>query len=244
MKIDKETLIGEIVSEDYRLASYFKEQKIDFCCNGNRSIETVCELNNISMEKMLNEIESAMQISLKENNYSAWDIGFLSEYIYQNHHTYVEEKIIEIKPYLDKICEVHGAAHPELFEIKELFIASANELTMHMKKEELMLFPYFKKLAKADKEGSAANSRQFDTLESPISQMHKEHDNEGERFRKIEALTNNYTPPANACSTYRVSFSLLKAFQDDLHKHIHLENNILFKKAIELEQKIKIKTKA
>ncbi len=239
MKINNDTLVGDIVSENYRLASYFKKQKIDFCCNGNRSLETVCTKKNIPVETMLEEIKAIVETEKKEHNYQSWDIGFLTDYIYQNHHSYVEEKITEIKPYLNKICSVHGQEHPELFEIKELFEASANDLTLHMKKEELILFPYFKKLVQAEKEGTALVARQFDTVESPIAQMHLDHNDEGERFRKIEELTNNYTPPADACNTYRVSFSLLKEFQDDLHKHIHLENNILFKKAIELEQKLK-----
>ena len=171
-------------------------------------------------------------------DFQSWDIGFLSDYIYHNHHTYVEKTIPELKQYLHKISRVHGENHPELIEVYELFCESADDLTLHMKKEELILFPYFKQLAKAEKDGSRVMATQFKTVESPISMMHQEHDNEGSRFRKIAELTNDYTPPADACMTYRVAFSMLQEFEADLHKHIHLENNILFKRAIKLENNL------
>lgn len=239
MELNNETLVGDLVSENYRLASYFTEQKIDFCCNGNRSLETVCSQKKLPLDGMLSEITTLLETKPNEPNYQLWDIGFLSDFIYQNHHSYVEQKITEIKPFLDKICKVHGSEHPELLEIKSLFEASAGELTAHMKKEELILFPYFKSLVVAEQNGTPPASRQFNSVESPIAKMHEDHNNEGERFREIEKLTNDYTPPSDACGTYRVTFSLLKEFQEDLHKHIHLENNILFKKAIALEQKLK-----
>ena len=144
--------------------------------------------------------------------------------------------IPEIKLYLNKICKVHGEKHPELLEIQKLFNESAGDLTKHMKKEELILFPFIKKIATAKKEQTELAKPPFGSIENPINMMHHEHDDEGERFRKIAALSNNYTPPNDACNSYKVAFSLLKDFEEDLHKHIHLENNILFKRAIETEQ--------
>lgn len=139
---------------------------------------------------------------------------------------------------MGKICNAHGTSHPELFEIDSLFKESANDLILHMKKEELILFPYFKKLAAATRNKEAIFSPQFGSVKSPIAMMHEEHDNEGVRFRKIAALSHNYTVPKDGCNTYKVAYALLKEFEDDLHKHIHLENNILFKKGIELEQNL------
>ncbi|MFN8237520.1 MAG: hemerythrin domain-containing protein, partial [Chitinophagales bacterium] len=115
---------------------------------------------------------------------------------------------------------------------------TAGELTAHMKKEELMLFPFIRKMAKAQTTKEKVSTPMFGTVQNPIAMMHQDHDTEGERFRKIAALTQNYTPPADACNTYRVTFALLKEFEEDLHLHIHLENNILFPKAIELEKSI------
>ena len=143
-----------------------------------------------------------------------------------------------IKQYLNKISSVHGKNHPELLEIEDLFNASAGELAMHMKKEELMLFPFVRKMVNSQSEDIKAHPPHFGTVSNPVQAMMHEHDTEGERFRQISKLSNQYTPPADACNTYKVAFSLLKEFEDDLHLHIHLENNILFPKAVALEKKL------
>ncbi|MCT4699912.1 iron-sulfur cluster repair di-iron protein [Tenacibaculum haliotis] len=236
MDINNQTLVSNIVAKNYKAANIFKSYGIDFCCNGNRSIETVCDVNNVNKNTLIKQIVNCFKTETDTNDYKSWDIDFLSDYIYNKHHKYIENKTPEIKQYLDKLCSVHGEKHPELFEINTLFSESANDLTIHMKKEELILFPYFKKLALASRNSSTISSTQFDSVKSPIKMMHKEHDNEGLRFRKIAALSTNYTPPKDGCSTYKVTFSLLQEFEEDLHKHIHLENNILFKKGIDLEQ--------
>jgi regulator of cell morphogenesis and NO signaling len=132
---------------------------------------------------------------------------------------------------------VHGAAHPELFEIKNLFKRTADELTQHMKKEELILFPYIKKMVEADRTKSALSAPGFGSVANPIAMMMEEHENEGNRFEKIVAISNNYMPPADGCNTYKVTFQMLQEFESDLHTHIHLENNILFPKAIFLQEK-------
>ncbi|TPN87215.1 iron-sulfur cluster repair di-iron protein [Aquimarina algicola] len=239
MKICKETLVSDIVAEDYKYATIFKNHQIDFCCNGNRTIAEVCQNNDLIIEQLIEELNIDTELKKDVNDYQSWDIGFLSDYIYNNHHKYVENKIPEIKQYLDKLCKVHGQNHPELFKIRELFTDSADELTKHMKKEELILFPYFKKLVKAKKGNKVDVSISFNSVENPIAMMHEEHDNEGHRFRIISSISNNYTPPEDACTTYKVAFSMLQEFEEDLHKHIHLENNILFRKAIETENSLK-----
>lgn len=237
MTIDKDTLVSEIVADNYKAASVFKSHKIDFCCNGNRPLENVCK-GNLTVDQLIDEILETQKQKSELPDYTTWDIGFLSDYIYHNHHTYVEKTIPELKQYLHKLSRVHGPNHPELIEVYNLFCESADDLTLHMKKEELILFPYFKQLAKAEKEGGKVMTTQFQSVESPISMMHQEHDNEGARFRKIAELTDDYTPPADACMTYRVAFLMLKEFEEDLHKHIHLENNILFKQAIKVENNL------
>lgn len=237
MSITEKSIIGELVVQDYRTASVFKNHGIDFCCNGNRTIEEACDKKKADTAKLIEELEQAI---VSENNsstdYSSWPLDLLADYVEKKHHRYVETKIQEIKPFLNKVVKVHGAQHPELAEIEELFNASAGELTMHMKKEELVLFPFIRKMAEAKANGQSIPTPHFGTVQNPINMMHHEHDAEGERFRKISELTNNYTPPTDACNTYRVTFSLLKEFEEDLHLHIHLENNILFPKAIQMEQ--------
>lgn len=137
---------------------------------------------------------------------------------------------------MDKLCKFHGNHNPELFEIKEQFNALAGELAVHMKKEELILFPYIRKMVVSKNNHEEMWHPGFGTVQNPIQTMMHEHDIEGERFGKISELSSNYNPPSHVCNTYKVTYSLLKEFEDDLHLHIHLENNILFPKAIELEK--------
>ena len=238
MNINNETLVSYIVADNYKTAEIFKAYGIDFCCNGNRTIEKVCETNNVDIEILIDKIAEAYKEESIPEEYQSWDIDFLSDYIYNKHHKYIENKVPEIKEYLIKLCQVHGTFHPELLEIFNLFSASSEDLIVHMKKEELILFPYFKKLAEANRNKSLLSNNGVKSIKNPITMMHQDHDNEGKRFRYISELSNGYSPPIDACNTYKVTYSLLQEFEDDLHKHIHLENNILFKKAIELEQKL------
>ncbi|MDY0343503.1 MAG: iron-sulfur cluster repair di-iron protein [Lentimicrobium sp.] len=237
MNIQKDQIIGELVAQDYRASSVFKKYGIDFCCQGNTTIGDACQKKDIDTELVLNDLEAISQSNNAGTiDFKSWPLDLLADYIEKKHHRYVEEKSLEIKPYLDKICQVHGSRHPELYEINELFTASVGELAKHMKKEELVLFPFVRKMVKARQNGSSVDAPHFGTIQNPIQTMMAEHDNEGERFRKIESLSKDYTPPEDACNTYRVTLSLLKEFEDDLHLHIHLENNILFPKAAEMEK--------
>lgn len=229
--------IGQFVAEDYRTAAVFSKYKIDFCCNGNRTIEQACNKKGIESDVLMDEINNILNSQQGETiDYKSWPLDLLIDYIEKKHHRYVEEKIPVLSQFLDKLCRVHGERHPELLKINELFTASAGELASHMKKEELILFPFVKQLVKAKLNCGTVRSPQFGTVENPIAMMKHEHDNEGERFRQIAKLTDSYNPPADACNTYRVTFAMLKEFEKDLHLHIHLENNILFPEAIKLEK--------
>ncbi len=229
--------IGLFVAEDYRTAAVFSKYKIDFCCNGNRTIEEACNKKGIDSNILMNEIDAILNSNRGETiDYKSWPLDLLIDYIEKKHHRYVEEKIPVLRQFLDKLCRVHGEHHPELLKINELFTASAGELASHMKKEELVLFPFVKQLVKAKLNSEAVRVPQFGTVENPIAMMKHEHDNEGERFRQIAELTSNYNPPADACNTYTVTFAMLDEFEKDLHLHIHLENNILFPEAIKLEK--------
>ena len=235
MNIQENQNIGELVALDYRAASIFKQHNIDFCCQGNRSIQEACTKQNIDYEIVVNDLEKVLQAKSSESlDYTSWPLDLLVDYIEKKHHRFVTEKTAEIIPYLDKICEVHGNEHPELFEIKTQFNASAEELKSHMKKEEMILFPFVRQMINAPKDSLATSP--FGSIQNPINMMMHEHSTEGERFRKIVELSNNYTAPKDACNTYKITFALLKEFEEDLHLHIHLENNILFPKAVELEK--------
>lgn len=239
MEINQDHIIGELVAQDYRTASVFKKYGIDFCCQGNRTIQDACVKKNIDTKLVLSDLSGVVQEqSHAATDYKSWPLDLLADYIEKRHHRYVEQKTLEIKPYLDKICKVHGEHHPELFEIQQHFNATAGELAAHMKKEEFILFPFVRKMAKAKQEGLEIGTPHFGKVENPIQMMMDEHSAEGDRFSKIERLSNNYTPPQDACNTYRVTYALLKEFEQDLHLHIHLENNILFPKSIELEKEL------
>lgn len=237
MNITDQNIIGEVVAQDYRTASVFKNYGIDFCCNGNRTIKDACESENVAINKLLEDL----QLKLQENtnatvNYNSWPLDLMADYVEKKHHRYVEEKIQEITTFLNKIVRVHGERHPELIEIEKLFQETTGELTAHMKKEELILFPFIRNLVKAQNNKETIVPPAFGSVQNPVAMMMQDHDNEGIRFRKIASLSQNYTPPSDACNTYRVTYAMLKEFEEDLHLHIHLENNILFPKAIELEK--------
>lgn len=236
MEITDQTTIGEIVAQDFRTAALFSKYKIDFCCKGNRTVEEVCSKKNIAPNDLLNQLTAILKGTQTFSiDYRQWPLDLLIDYIEKIHHRYVEEKIPLLSQFLNKLCNVHGQKHPELLEINSLFQESAGELSRHLKKEELILFPFIKQMVKAQRENQPYKKPHFDHVTNPINMMKQEHDTEGERFVKIAELTDNYTPPSDACTTYKVTFAMLHDFENDLHKHIHLENNILFPKAIALE---------
>lgn len=233
--------IGEIVAENYRAAQIFKNHKIDFCCKGNRTIQEVAEKNKLDAAMLLKEIESVQNLASDDGiDFQSWALDLLADYVEKKHHRYVEQQTPILQQYLAKLCRVHGDRHPELYEITEHFNASAEDLGMHMKKEEAILFPTVRQMVEAKQTGSQMEKPHFGTIQNPIQMMMAEHETEGDRFRLIDALTDNYTPPADACNTYRVTFSLLQEFEDDLHRHIHLENNILFPKAEAMEKEMNL----
>lgn len=241
MNISKESIIGSIVAEDYRTATVFEQTGIDFCCNGNRTIGVVCDEQHIVADELVSRLQELMTTPPGKgdavSDYKSWPLDLLADFIEKKHHRYVVSQIPVIQSFLEKIVGVHGNKHPELAEIQRHFDACAKELTVHMKKEELMLFPLIRKIVKTKQEGSEEGVvTSFGRLQNPIRIMMQEHDTEGERFRRIRELSNQYTVPEDGCNTYRAAYATLREFENDLHLHIHLENNILFPKSIELEQ--------
>ena len=229
--------VGDYVAQDFRTAALFSKYKIDFCCKGNKTLQDVCELKKLNINQIENEIQSILDLNTTtEIDFKSFSPNLLIDYIIETHHEYIEEKTPILQMYLDKLCKVHGDRHPELFEINNLFKISASELLYHLKKEENILFPFIKTMQNALKTNEIIEQPHFGTVENPIAMLKEDHENEGNLFVKIAELTNDYTPPADACETYKVTFAMLKEYEQDLHKHIHLENNILFKKAITLEE--------
>jgi regulator of cell morphogenesis and NO signaling len=241
MNITAERTIGSIVAEDHRAASVLTAHGIDFCCKGGRTIAEVCRNNNIDTEELANEILTVLSRDASVGDaYMNWTMTKLTGHIEQVHHRFVEAQTAVLKIYLDKLCKVHGEHHPELFEIAREFEECAEAMAVHMKKEELILFPFVRRMEKAWQEGVALPPAQFGTVANPVEMMKEDHDAEGERFRRIDALSKGYQNPPDGCATYSTAMNMLREFEQDLHMHIHLENNILFPKALDLETRMKM----
>ena len=227
------------MAENYKTAAIFKRYRIDFCCNGNRTIADATKSKEIDEEKLLSELNEVMAEKVQgEIDFKAFPIDLLADYVEKTHHRYIEQRIPEITPFLSKVARVHGANHPELLEVEQLFTETAQDLAAHVKKEELMLFPYIRQMVKSNMGDKKRPKTALGSATEYIEQMEEEHDAEGERFRRISELTDNYTPPADACRTYMVTFDMLREFEEDLHRHIHIENNILFPKSMEMEREL------
>jgi regulator of cell morphogenesis and NO signaling len=224
--------IGKIVARDYRKAVVFKSFGLDFCCGGAIKVETAAEENNLDIAEIISALEEIDERFEPTENYNEWPLSALIDHIVSKHHNYVRTTIEQLTPMLTKVEMVHGTWRPELSEVKSSFLTLADELLQHMQKEEMILFPAIKKLALGSNDSSASP---FGSVSNPINMMEHEHDIAGDLMKKINSLTDNYTIPKGACATFTVVYKTLKEFEDDLFTHIHLENNILFPKAIELE---------
>src|SRR5687768_4625721 len=205
----------------------FTKYNIDYCCGGHRSIEDACSRLGLDPDKIKAEIvQSPGTETSKAFRPENWSSTFLAEYIVQNHHVYVKKSIPEIQAFLDKVCDAHGDDCLELLLIRENFSDLAEELTSHMEKEERVLFPAIKRLeAQNDVDHPLVS-----TLQIPVGAMEHEHVIAGDLVKQIRAASNNYTPPDFACPTFRITYKRLQEFDNDLMRHIHLENNILFER--------------
>jgi len=223
------TAIGEIVALDFRAATLFKEVDIDFCCGGKMSLEEACKQKGLNPDTLIEKIVNLGKIPDQSGkNYSDWELGFLMDYIVNNHHIYVKRTLPELEFYTNKIAPVHGDIHPELVEVAQIFAQIKIELSQHLAKEEEVLFPAIRSaLIDGSKESKAI-------ISSEILRMGSEHEFAGGAMDQINQLTNGYSLPEGACQTYSVCFQMLSQFEDDLHTHVHLENNILFNKALQL----------
>lgn len=236
---EKEATIGELVSKDFRKAEVFKKFGLDFCCGGKKTLTKACKEKGLDVVQIEKELKMVDEISSSPSqDYNTWDLDFLSDYILNTHHKYVTQAIPVIFEYTQKVARVHGDRHPEAVAIANDFLKVADELNRHMMKEEHVLFPYIKQLAVAKNEETKMPPPSFGTIQNPIKMMEMEHEQVGDIMSNIHKLTNGYTAPSDACTTFRLSYAKLKEFEEDLHRHIHLENNILFPKAIELEKEM------
>lgn len=231
-----EPTIGELVAKDFRKAEIFKKYNLDFCCGGKKTVTQACndkKVDYMAIEKELSALDAIQATPVEK--FDEWNLDFLADYILNTHHEYVKKAIPLLLEYTHKVAKVHGNSHPEVKVIAQKFDEAAEELSGHMCKEEQILFPYIKQLFLAKSNKLQTPYTAFGTIKNPIHMMEHEHDVVGDIFKEIRELSNNYMPPEDSCATYKVSYLKLKEFEEDLHQHIHLENNILFPKSILLE---------
>lgn len=227
--------IGDFVAEDYRTAKVFEKYGIDFCCGGKVALSETCREKGVDPAAIIREIEAVKNEPLERSqNYASWGLPFLSDYIINTHHSYLNENTSQIAVYARKIAEVHGAHHPEVIEIARIFDKIAIEMAAHLREEEEILFPAIKRIDAAKKSGVLPETGDLETIRAVLDKLNKEHDAIGDAVHTIRDLSKGYAIPDDVCNTFVVTYRKLKEFEDDLHKHVHLENNILFPKAARL----------
>lgn len=227
--------IGEIVAADFRTAAIFEYHGIDFCCGGKAALAATCAEKGLDLDAITRELESVQSKSAEPSqNYSAWTLPFLADFIVNTHHVYLKENDPQIAAYARKIAEVHGALHPEVIRIATIFEKIATDMVDHLKEEEEVFFPALKRVDAARIADDEPDVQDRETIRASLVRLHREHDEIGDAVHEIRHLSKEYSIPDEVCNTFMVTYQKLKEFEKDLHKHVHLENNILFPKAAEL----------
>ncbi len=233
MPITTAKTVRELAVEVPNATRVFEKLGIDYCCGGHRSLEEACASANVAIDDVLRALEQSIDASARVDtrDWNTAPLGELVDHIVDKHHTYVKAEVPRVEALIAKVVGVHGKNHPELQQVQAAFSELASELAGHLMKEEQILFPYVKQMAS----GAGCGPSCFGTVQNPIRVMMLEHDNAGEKLREIRQATNNYTLPQDACLSYGTLFAALVEFEQDLHQHIHLENNILFPRAVRME---------
>ena len=225
--------LAQIVNENHKTAYVFEKYHLDFCCKGKRLLQQACEEIKVPVEQVIAELENVTSDSKISVDFDKMSLTQLANYIVLTHHDYIKRELPLIYSYLQKVASKHGDRHPELLAVFNAFVELQEDLIQHMEKEEIILFPRIMMVELYSHDNSEVQiNRSY--VESPITVMEQEHENAGELLAQMRELTNNYSLPADACTTYRLTFAALQAFEMDMHQHIHLENNILFPKTIKL----------
>ena len=231
----KTKTLAQIVNADHRAAAVFEKYHLDFCCKGKRSLQDACAENDLEVDTILADLStnSGIGIATPSTDFNQFRLSQLADYIVATHHAYLKKEMPALDMYLKKVASKHGDRHPEMVKTAALFAAVKEEMEQHMEKEEVVLFPRIKEIEKHVAEGNPLHLN-IAYVKSPVSMMEHEHDHAGNAMEEIRNLTNNYAPPADACTTFKLCLASLRTFEFDLHQHVHLENNILFPKALKL----------
>ncbi len=238
MSVTAEKTVRELALENPAATRVFEKLGIDYCCGGNRSLEESCRAANLPVDRVLNALEMADQTrraSQPVRDWQAEPLADLIAHIVGTHHKYTREEIARLGPLFEKVCTVHGKNHPELLDMRTNFAGLAQELTMHMMKEEMVLFPYIVRMEEAVIQHEPVLPPPFGRVQDPVAMMEREHEAAGQTLRAMREASRGYAAPDDACVSYQTLYKALAEFEADLHQHIHLENNILFPRAIAME---------
>jgi regulator of cell morphogenesis and NO signaling len=237
--ISSTTKVRDVALELPQSTRLFEKFKIDYCCGGDQLLATACASAGVDVQNVLELIEQVQQMPAPGNTTVNWQEASATElvmHIVDKHHVFTKSEMARLEPLADKVVGAHGANHSELLALRDLMRQLFEDLRPHMFKEEQILFPFIIALDKARQENRRAPFAPFGTVNNPIRMMLMEHDTAGDLLREMRKLSSDYTVPADACISFRTFYDALEAFERDLHQHIHLENNLLFPKAIELEE--------
>jgi regulator of cell morphogenesis and NO signaling len=224
--------VGDIVAADYRTAAVFEKHGIDFCCGGAVTLAAACAARAIDPSVLARELEAAVRTPARQDaDYGTWTLTRLIDHIKAIHHIYVKANAAQTAAYARKIADVHGDRHPELAEIAAAFGQLATELMAHLEQEEAVVFPAIKRAEAAGRTGSCPGAADAEMIAGGIEVLVREHEQAGATLRRIRDLAMGFGLPPDACATYSLTYERLQAFEADLHKHVHLENNILFPRA-------------
>lgn len=239
MTVTAERTVRELALQNVAATRVFEKLGIDYCCGGNRSLEDACRASNLSVDQVIDSLEMAEETARaaqKDRNWQIEPLADLIAHIKNTHHKYTREEMARLVPLLDKVCSVHGKNHPELLEVRASFLGLVEELTTHLMKEERVLFPYIGRMEEAVIQKEPVLASPFGSVQNPVSMMEHEHESAGNALRAMRKATCGYAAPGDGCISYQTLYKALADFEADLHQHIHLENNILFPRAIAMEK--------
>jgi regulator of cell morphogenesis and NO signaling len=238
MSVTTEKTVRELALEKPGAARVFEKFGIDYCCGGKQTLDQACHAASLPVGEVLDALDVAPpwgQASPKDHDWQSAPLADLISHIKSTHHQYTREEMARLGPLFAKVCSVHGERHPELLPLRGIFGGLAQELTTHMMKEEMVLFPYIERMEESVIQKEPILPPPFGTVRNPVSMMEHEHDSAGKALRALRATSNGYTAPPDGCISFQTLYKTLAEFEADLHQHIHLENNILFPRAIALE---------
>ena len=234
MSVETSKTVSELVLTNPAAARTFEQFGIDYCCGGNESLMEACAKASVPVEQVVGALEKPQSVA-DGRDWQYAPLAQLTQYIVERHHAFTREEIKRLNSLLAKVVSVHGMNHPELTRVQSVFRELDQELTMHMMKEEEFLFPYIEKMEAAVNTKRSLPPCMFGTVQNPVRMMMMEHDSAGDALREIRSITNSYAVPTDGCVSYHELYRALPAFEADLHEHIHLENNILFPRSIQME---------